>query len=85
MRYHYIKQHDISDCGPACIATVLRYYGLKVSLSYVREIAGTDKEGTNIYGMIQALKSLGFVAKGMKGDKNAFLNGNCNLVILYIK
>ena len=49
--YHCIKQHDITDCGAACIATISKQHGLKLTISQIREIAGTDKQGTNAYGM----------------------------------
>jgi ABC-type bacteriocin/lantibiotic exporter with double-glycine peptidase domain len=39
-----IKQHDMKDCGAACLATIAKQYGLKVPISKIREVAGTDKE-----------------------------------------
>ncbi|OEF98971.1 bacteriocin ABC transporter ATP-binding protein [Vulcanibacillus modesticaldus] len=65
-KYHCVKQHDIKDCGPACLATVSKQYGLKIPISKIREVAGTDKQGTNAYGLIQAAEKLGFTAKGVK-------------------
>ena len=72
MKYYCIKQHDITDCGAACLATISKQYGLNLSISKIREAAGTDKQGTNAYGMIKAAEQLGFSAKGVKGDQNAF-------------
>ena len=74
MKYYCIKQHDITDCGAACIATISRQYGLKTSISRIREIAGTDKSGTNIVGVVKAAEELGFSAKGVKGDKESFFS-----------
>ena len=74
MRYYCIKQHDITDCGAACLATISKQYGLTLSITKIRLIAGTDKMGTNAYGMIKAAEELGFTAKGVKGDKEAFFN-----------
>ncbi|MDL4838916.1 peptidase domain-containing ABC transporter [Aquibacillus rhizosphaerae] len=71
-RYYCIKQHDIKDCGAACLATISKQHGLKIPISKVREVAGTDKQGTNVYGLIKAAEKLGFTAKGVKGDKQAF-------------
>lgn len=75
MKYYCVKQHDITDCGAACLATVSKQYGLNLSISRIREIAGTDKQGTNAYGMIKAAEELGFSAKGVKGNKEAFFSG----------
>jgi ATP-binding cassette subfamily B protein len=75
MKYYCIKQHDITDCAAACIATICRQNKLKIPISRIREVAGTDKQGTNVYGMIKAFEYLGFTAKGVKGDKDAFFSG----------
>lgn len=74
MKYYCVKQHDITDCGAACLATISKQYGLNLSISKIREIAGTDKQGTNAYGMIKAAEQLGFTAKGVKGTPEAFFS-----------
>lgn len=74
MKYACIKQHDITDCGAACLATVSRQYGFKTSITKIRQIAGTDKLGTNAYGMVKAAEQLGFTAKAVKGNQDAFFS-----------
>lgn len=66
-RYYCVKQHDITDCGAACIATISKQHGLLTSITKIREVAGTDKQGTNAYGVIKAAEQLGFSAKGVEG------------------
>lgn len=73
-RYYCIRQHDITDCGAACIATISKQNGYKIEITKIREIAGTDKQGTNAFGIIKAAERLGFSAKGVKGDKEAFFS-----------
>lgn len=73
-KYYCIKQHDMTDCGAACLATISKQYGFKTSITKIREVAGTDKQGTNAYGVIKAAEQLGFSAKGVKGDKEAFFS-----------
>ncbi len=67
-KYSCIRQHDFKDCGCACLATVCKQYGLKYPISKLREIAGTDKEGTSALGIIQAAEKLNFSAKGIKAN-----------------
>ena len=74
MKYYCVKQHDISDCGAACLATISKQYGFSTSITKIREIAGTDWRGTNVYGMVKAAEQLGFTAKGVKGDQEAFFS-----------
>ncbi|WP_042479077.1 peptidase domain-containing ABC transporter [Bacillus ndiopicus] len=71
-KYICIKQHDQKDCGVACLATISKQYGLKVPISKLREVAGTDKQGTNVLGLIKAAEEIGFTAKAVKGDATAF-------------
>jgi len=63
-----IKQHDITDCGAACLASVAAYFGLKFPLSRIRQYASTDQKGTNVLGVVEAAEKLGFSAKGVKGQ-----------------
>lgn len=74
MKYYCIKQHDMTDCGAACLATIAKQNGYRISISKIREIAGTDKQGTNAFGVIKAAEELGFSAKGVKGNKEAFFS-----------
>ena len=69
MKYRCIKQHDEKDCGVACLATIAKQYGLKIPISKIREVAGTDKQGTSALGIIKAAESIGFTAKGVKASK----------------
>ncbi|MFZ4455193.1 MAG: peptidase domain-containing ABC transporter [Bacteroidales bacterium] len=63
-----IKQQDITDCGAACLASVAAHYKLKLPIAQIRQIAGTDKKGTNLFGLYQAAEKLGFQCKGVRGD-----------------
>ena len=70
MRFYCVKQHDITDCGAACLATVCKQYKFSTSITKIREIAGTDKNGTNAYGLVKAAEQLGFTVKGVRGNNN---------------
>ena len=74
MKYYCIKQNDITDCGAACLATICKQNGYKIGVTKIREVAGTDKQGTNAYGVIKAAEHLGFSAKGVKGNREAFFS-----------
>jgi ATP-binding cassette, subfamily C, bacteriocin exporter len=62
-----IKQHDITDCGAACLASVAAFYKLQLPIARIRQYASTDTKGTNVLGMIEAAQQLGFQAKGVRG------------------
>lgn len=63
-----IKQHDITDCGAACLASVSSHFNLQIPIARIRQYAGTDKKGTNVLGLIEAAEKLGFEAKGVRGE-----------------
>jgi len=62
-----VRQHDITDCGAACLASISAHYGLNYPIARIRQYAFTDRKGTNVLGMIEAAKKLGLDAKGVKG------------------
>lgn len=64
----------MTDCGAACLATISKQNGYRIGITKIREVAGTDKQGTNVYGVIKAAEQLGFSAKGVKGDREAFFS-----------
>ena len=66
-----VKQRDITDCGAACLASVASHYKLHLPVARIRQMAGTDKKGTNLLGMIKAAEKIGFSAKGVKGGSDA--------------
>ena len=62
-----VKQHDITDCGSACLASVSASYGLQMPIARIRQYASTDKRGTNALGMVEAATKLGFTCKAVRG------------------
>ena len=70
-KYICVKQHDMKDCGAACLSTISKQNGLHFPISKIREYASTDRNGTNILGLVKAAEKLGFSAKGVKGNKES--------------
>jgi len=68
-----IKQHDITDCGAACLASVSASYGLHIPIARIRQYASTDKRGTNALGMVEAATKLGFTCKAVRGVPESLL------------
>src|SRR2546427_3446810 len=70
-QYVCVRQTDQSDCGAAALATVALHYRRPIGLEQLRELAGTDRAGTNLLGLLRAAEKLGFSAKGVKGSYDA--------------
>ena len=70
-RYSFVRQADQSDCGAAALATVALHHRMPIGLQKVRDLAGTDRIGTNLLGLIEAAEKIGLSAKGVKGPYEA--------------
>ena len=69
--YVCVRQNDMSDCGAAALATVALHHRRPIGLEQMRDLAGTDRIGTNLLGLLNAAEKLGFSAKGVKGPYEA--------------
>jgi ATP-binding cassette subfamily B protein len=65
-----VKQHDQTDCGAACLASVGAYHRLHVPVARIRQLAGTDQHGTSLLGLIEAARRMGFTAKGVRATRD---------------
>lgn len=63
-----IKQHDFSDCGAACLASISEHYKLSLPIARIRQYANTNQKGTTLLGLREAATKLDFIAKGVKAS-----------------
>src|SRR5690606_3360579 len=62
-----VRQHDLTDCAAACLASVLAWYKKEIPIARIRQLAATDQKGTTAWGIIRAAQQLGLTAKGVRG------------------
>jgi ATP-binding cassette, subfamily C, bacteriocin exporter len=67
-KFPIVLQQSSSDCGVACLAAVIGYFGGEESLERLRELSGTAIQGTTVLGLMEASKVLGLEADGYKVD-----------------
>lgn len=77
----FTQQHDQSDCGVACLLSLIQYYGGSNNLEKLRELSGTTKQGTTLLGLYQAANKLGFEAQGNEADIQAVINHKEPLIL----
>ena len=74
---HIEKTHtlqlDQSDCGVACLMSLIKLYGGTNSIEKLRELSGTTKQGTTMLGLYQVANKIGFTAEGCEADLNALI------------
>ena len=67
-----VKQHDMTDCAAACLATISMYYKKEITITKLRDILGTDIKGTTLKGLEDGAKRLGFDTRAIRVDKESF-------------
>ena len=68
MKYPFVKQKDLKDCGVCSLLMIVKYYGGEISKEYLREITNTTKQGVTAYNLIEGSKKIGFNGVGVNGD-----------------
>lgn len=74
-------QHDQSDCGVACLKSLVTYYGGDISFEKLRELSGTSKQGTTLLGLYQVANQIGFTAEGNEADIQAIIDHGKPLIL----
>ncbi len=64
--FPYIKQHDETDCGAACLGMICQYYGQSIGLNRLRDLANVSREGTSLSALAEAAENLGFLTRGVR-------------------
>ena len=59
-KYPFVKQQELKDCAASCMLMILKYYGAYVSIEELRQVTNTDKNGVNIYDLVESFKKYGF-------------------------
>lgn len=69
---YYREQVDESDCGVACLAMILDYYGSYYSLATLRQQAKTTQEGTTELRLVETAETLGLDVRVVQADMSLF-------------
>ena len=82
---HIEKTHtlqlDQSDCGVACLMSLIKLNGGTNSIEKLRELSGTTKQGTTMLGLYQVANKIGFTAEGCEADIQALIDHKQPLIL----
>ncbi len=67
-RRSLVHQRDQSDCGVACLASLIGYFDGEARMEHLRERSGTSREGTTLLGLYQAAEAIHLKAGAYEAD-----------------
>ncbi len=82
MKKPVVLQEEISDCGAACLLSIIRYYKGDANLETLRMESNTTNRGVSAYDLIKCARTNGFNAKGYKDTNLSNYNTPC---IIHLK
>lgn len=59
-----VRQRDAKDCGPSCLAMIVKHYGGSFNINSIRTGCALNREGVSLLGISKAAEELGFKSVG---------------------
>jgi len=79
-KYPWIRQHDETDCGAASLAMISRYYGIRISVGRLRDLANIGREGANMYSLAAAAEKIGYTTRAVRADYSHLLDSDLPVI-----
>ena len=70
----FVHQQDQSDCGIACLLSIIKYYDGINTFENLRNLSGTNTTGTTLLGLYEAASKLGFTVEGCETNIDLLSN-----------
>lgn len=85
IRKTLVRQRDQTDCGVACLLSVIRYYRGQAKLEQLRELSGTSQQGTTLLGLYQAAGEVDLEAGAYEADLGALKQRDAPCILHVVK
>lgn len=66
--FPFVQQQDEKDCGVACLSMILKYFKTDIPIHKLRDLSGTDLEGTSAFGLKKTFEKLSFDCMAIQAD-----------------
>lgn len=76
-----VLQHDSTDCGAACLVSLIRYFGGDTTIEKIRNLSGTSQSGTSLLGLYQAAQKCGLDPCGYEATIKDIINYKDALIL----
>jgi ATP-binding cassette, subfamily B, bacterial len=71
-RVPVLQQISMVECGAACLAMLLSYYGRKTTVSEVREQCGVGRDGLSALSIVKSARKYGMRVRAVSLEENDF-------------
>ncbi|MBA2678309.1 MAG: peptidase domain-containing ABC transporter, partial [Ktedonobacteraceae bacterium] len=71
-RVPVLQQISIVECGAACLAMLLSYYGRQTTISEIREQCGVGRDGLTALSIVKAARTYGMRVRALSLQDNDF-------------
>lgn len=65
-RIPFVPQTTPTDCGVACLAMVLAYYGREARIEELRDVLGAGRDGASALSIVDGAAAYGLLARGLR-------------------
>ncbi|MDJ0599837.1 MAG: peptidase domain-containing ABC transporter [Crocosphaera sp.] len=71
--YPFIQQQSAADCGATCLAMISQYWGKRLNLNFLRDLAGVGRSGASLKNLAKAAENLGYQARPVRASLNRLM------------
>ncbi len=72
--YPFLQQQSTADCGPTCLVMIGQYWGKRLSINTVRNIASVGLAGASLKNLAVAAEKVGFQARPVRASLNRLVD-----------
>lgn len=80
-RLTFIEQMEASECGLACLAMVMNFYKIQITLPELRDEYGSTKEGLTFQNLFMLAHEKEMLAKAFKIEKEDLWKASCPAIL----
>ncbi len=83
MKFPFVRQLNIMDCGPTCLHMICMFYSRNIDREKLRELSDYNRDGASLLGISDAAEKIGFQTQALKLSFNNLIENAKKPAILH--